>query len=208
MPPTQTAKNAATPITSGLRQDHEAYLSYQARPQGMVPRYLSSDHVAYWKPNHLPNQSIKIREFGKAKVETAEDLEKKHPLINKPNVRFINTNEAMRVLTDYTYDGLYRSSVLTRLPTHARLERVLGQAVQTTHGWAHHQEPIIKHLPNFACNLQKHIRDIQGVFLSGSSLLTTLQRYVATIAASSLHLQLVIARLMDSQGPTSYNEMS
>ncbi|MCO5598905.1 hypothetical protein L7F22_053004 [Adiantum nelumboides] len=104
MPPTQTTKNVATPITRELRQDQEAYRSYQAKPQGMAHGYLSSDHVAHWKPN----QSTKMREFGRAKVEIAEDLEEKHPVINKPNVRFIKTNDAMRVLMDYAYDGLYR----------------------------------------------------------------------------------------------------
>ncbi|MCO5547344.1 hypothetical protein L7F22_000793 [Adiantum nelumboides] len=103
MPPTQTTRNAATFITRGLRQDHEAYQSYESKPQGIAHGYLSSDHVAHWNPN----QSTKIRDFGRAKVEIAEDLEEKHPLINKPNVRFIKTNEAMRVLMDYAYDGLY-----------------------------------------------------------------------------------------------------
>ncbi|MCO5590991.1 hypothetical protein L7F22_044967 [Adiantum nelumboides] len=108
MPPMQTARSIAPPSYVNLRQDHEAYQPYQAKPQGMAHGYLSSDHGAHWKPNQVPIQSTKMWEFGRAKVEIAADLKEKHSLINKPNVRFIKTNEAMRVLTDYAYDGLYR----------------------------------------------------------------------------------------------------
>ncbi|MCO5579593.1 hypothetical protein L7F22_033450 [Adiantum nelumboides] len=108
MPPMQTARSIAPPSTVNLRQDHEVYQSYQAKPQGMAHGYLPSDHGAHWKPDQVPIQPTKMWNFGRAKAEIAEDLEEKHPLINKPNVRFIKTSEAMRVLTDYAYDGLYR----------------------------------------------------------------------------------------------------
>ncbi|MCO5557512.1 hypothetical protein L7F22_011077 [Adiantum nelumboides] len=108
MPLMQTARSIAPLSTVNLRQDHEAYQSYQAKPQGMAHGYLSNDHGAHWKPDQVPIQSTKTWEFERSKVEIVEDLEEKHPLINKPNVRFIKTNEAMRVLTDYAYDGLYR----------------------------------------------------------------------------------------------------
>ncbi|MCO5594179.1 hypothetical protein L7F22_048203 [Adiantum nelumboides] len=44
----------------------------------------------------------------KSKSGNCCKLEEKHPLISKPNVRFIKTNEAMRVITDYDYDNIYK----------------------------------------------------------------------------------------------------